>query len=56
MSDRSPPAAAGGVLIAIGPLVGVAIGFAFGQATPGFLIGLAAGGAAALLIWLRDRR
>ncbi len=48
--------AAGGVLVAIGMLGGAAAGFAIGQATPGFLIGTALGIAAAVLVWLRDRR
>lgn len=50
-----PPPAAGGALIALGALGGAAIGFLFGQATPGVLIGGAAGIAAALLIWWRGR-
>ncbi len=55
MSSRPPSPAAGGPLIAIGALVGVAIGFAIGQATPGFLIGLGVGIAAATLLWWRNR-
>lgn len=51
---RSP--AAGGVLIALGAIIGAAIGFILGEATPGFLIGTASGIAAAGLIWLRDRK
>ncbi|TPG12625.1 hypothetical protein [Sphingomonas oligophenolica] len=49
----SPPA--GGVLIMIGALGGAAIGFAVGQATPGFLIGITLGILAALAIWWRHR-
>jgi uncharacterized membrane protein len=56
MVDPSPPSAAGGALIALGALAGAAVGFAFGQATPGFLIGLAVGVIASLLIWRRDHR
>lgn len=52
---RPAPRLAGGPLIAIGPLLGTAIGFAFGQATPGLLIGLGLGIAAALLMWRRER-
>ena len=48
--------AAGGALIALGAMGGAAIGFAMGEATPGFLIGIGSGIAAAILIWLRDRR
>lgn len=55
MSEHRP-SAAGGVLIAFGMLAGAAIGFAIGQATPGFLIGTAMGVIAAVVVWLRDRR
>jgi len=51
----SPPPAAGGALIALGAIVGAVIGFALGEATPGFLIGLGAGAGAALVIWMRQR-
>lgn len=54
MPPSSPPA--GGALIALGALGGAAIGFAFGQATPGFLIGITAGVVVALLIWWRGGR
>ena len=50
-----PPSAAGGALIALGAILGAALGFLTGEATPGFLIGLAAGAALAVAIWLRDR-
>jgi hypothetical protein len=56
MTDSPPPAAAGGVLMALGPMLGAAAGFAVGEATAGFLIGLALGAGGALLIWWRDRR
>lgn len=49
------PNAAGGALIALGMIGGAAVGFAVGQATPGFLIGTAIGVAAAVLVWWRDR-
>lgn len=49
------PSAAGGALIALGAIGGAAVGFAFGQATPGFLVGTSLGIAAAILVWLRDR-
>ena len=51
---RSPMA--GGFLIMMGALGGALIGFAFGQTTPGLLIGIGGGAAASLLIWLLDRR
>ena len=52
----TPSSAAGGFLIATGALGGAAVGFAYGEATPGFLIGTGAGIAIAVLIWLVDRR
>ena len=52
----SPPPAAGGFLIMLGALGGAAVGFAIGQATPGFLIGIALGICAAVAVWLIDRR
>lgn len=55
MANDRPPAA-GGALIALGAIVGAAIGFLVGEATPGMLIGTAAGIAIALLIWWRGRR
>jgi hypothetical protein len=55
MADKRPTAA-GGFLIALGILGGAGVGFAIGQATPGLLIGTAIGVAAALLVWIRDRR
>lgn len=55
-TPHKDPSAAGGVLIAIGLLGGAALGFAVGQATPGVLIGTAIGIAAAVVVWLRDRR
>lgn len=60
MSDpHAPPprsSAAGGVLIALGAMLGAAIGFAIGEATPGMLTGTGIGIALAVLLWLRDRR
>jgi hypothetical protein len=47
---------AGGALIAIGAMGGTLVGASRGQVTAGFLIGLGAGAAIALLIWLLDRR
>lgn len=52
---KTPPPAAGGVLIALGAIGGAAAGFAIGEATPGFLIGTATGIALAIAIWLRRR-
>lgn len=54
MAPRSP--SAGGALIALGAVGGAAIGFLLNEATPGFLVGLALGIGAALVIWQRGRR
>ena len=54
-----PPARnpiAGGALIAIGAMGGAVIGLSRGEVTAGFLIGVGAGAAVALIIWLLDRR
>ena len=53
-SPSSRPAA-GGVLIAIGAILGAAIGLARGESTAGFLIGTALGIAGAIAVWLRGR-
>lgn len=55
MTQRSS-SGGGGILIALGALVGAGAGFLVGEATPGLLIGLALGGALALAIWARGRR
>ena len=46
---------AGGFLVALGAMIGTAIGFFVGEATPGFLIGLAVGAVGAALVWWRRR-
>lgn len=56
LPPHKDPSAAGGFLVAMGMLIGAGIGFAIGQATPGFLIGTAVGAVAAVLVWLKDRR
>ena len=43
-------------MIALGAILGTVIGFPFQQTTAGLLIGLAVGVAAAVLIWLRERK
>ncbi|MEG8044613.1 hypothetical protein QP164_18895 [Sphingomonas sp. LR59] len=50
------PSAAGGFLVALGMLGGAGVGFAIGQATPGFLVGTGLGVIAAVLVWVKDRR
>ncbi len=54
MQSRSPRA--GGFLLILGIFVGVIVGIWRGEPSLGFLIGTAAGIAAALLVWLVDRR
>lgn len=53
VATRSPPA--GGALIAIGAVLGAFIGLVVGQPTPGLLVGLGLGIAAALAVWWRGR-
>lgn len=47
---------AGGFLLALSLIVGVAVGIAAGEASLGFLAGAVVGGAALLVVWLLDRR
>ena len=49
-------AQAGGIFLTVGILGGVAWGIASGQAMLGVLAGTGAGIAAAVLLWLLDRR
>lgn len=56
MLSPKPPSAAGGALIALAVMVGSIAGLILGQPTIGFLIGLALGVIAALLIWWTDRK
>lgn len=46
---------AGGILLALGFMLGAVIGVVLGQPSAGLLIGGAVGGALALLLWWRDR-
>lgn len=55
-SSPSRPSAAGGALIAFGVIGGAVIGALLRQPTEGFLIGGGGGIAAAILVWLIDRR
>lgn len=48
--------AAGGFPIAVGALLGTAVGVAARQPTIGFLVGIGTGVAIAVAIWLVDRR
>lgn len=50
---RNP--SAGGFLIAAGVLGGAVIGFLFGQATIGLLIGAIVSIGVSLVIWMRER-
>ncbi len=54
-SPSSRPAMSGGFLIALSLIIGVAIGVSQGQASIGFVGGLAVGIVLAAAIWLRDR-
>lgn len=54
MNQRSPQA--GGFLLIAAIFVGTGIGVARGEPSLGFVAGLAAGIALALLVWLLDRR
>ena len=56
LPPHKDPSAAGGFLVALGMLGGAGVGFAIGQATPGFLVGTGVGVLAAVLVWWKDRR
>jgi len=56
MSDSDRSTAGGGCLIALAVLAGVVVGLFAHQPTIGFLVGLALGVAAAVAVWLVDRR
>ncbi|MGN6268372.1 MAG: hypothetical protein ACTHM0_00585 [Sphingomonas sp.] len=56
MADPTRSPAAGGCLIAIAVMAGVVVGLFVHQPTIGFLGGLAVGIAAAVAVWLVDRR
>lgn len=57
MTDPAPrSASAGGFLIAASLLLGTIVGLVLGQPSIGFLGGLALGSAAAVALWLKDRR
>jgi len=56
MTDPTRSTAGGGCLIAFAVLAGVAIGLFLHQPTIGFLGGLAVGVAAAIAVWLVDKR
>jgi hypothetical protein len=55
MSDDTPRSTAGGFLLALGAILGAAVGLAKGQVTIGFLAGLSIGAVAAIAMWLRER-
>lgn len=55
MNKQKQPLA-GGIFVALGPVVGVLIGRRYGETSAGFLIGLAAGAAIAVALWLTTRR
>lgn len=55
-TENSKPRLAGGIFIAIGLLVGAVAGVVMDQPSAGMIIGMAAGAAIAVLIWLFDRK
>lgn len=55
MADRPGPQA-GGFLIAVAVMAGTIVGGLLGQPSIGLLAGLALGSAAAVALWLVDRR
>jgi hypothetical protein len=55
MTDKHP-SRAGGSILAIAIIAGVVAGVIVGEPSIGFLAGLALGVAAAVLLWLLDRR
>lgn len=52
---KQPASAAGGVFLALAILIGVLVGDAYGQASIGFLGGVAVGVMLAVGLWLMDR-
>lgn len=56
MSQRTRSTQAAGFILAISILAGVVAGSIVGQPSIGFLAGLAAGLAIAILFWLAERR
>ena len=55
-SPPAPPRRAGGFLLIVALLAGVVIGIHRGQPMAGTLIGFGVGVAAAVVVWLLDRR
>ncbi|GAB5487118.1 MAG: hypothetical protein Pars2KO_06880 [Parasphingorhabdus sp.] len=53
--DPSESRTAGGFYIAVGTVAGAIVGALLGQASIGFLAGLALGSLLALIIWLKER-
>ena len=51
-----PQSRGGGIFIVLGIAIGLSIGAARGQPSAGLLIGLVAGSAVALALWLNDRK
>lgn len=55
-TDRAPPNAwAGGIFVALLPLIGACVGGLQGEPVIGLLVGLAVGVIAALVVWAIDR-
>ena len=55
-SDRRPKdPAAGGLLLAVGAVVGAVVGYLWEQPSLGLVLGLGVGAMAAAAVWLGDR-
>jgi hypothetical protein len=55
-TENSQPRLAGGIFIALGLLVGAIAGVVMDQPSAGMVIGLGAGAAIAVIVWLFDRK
>jgi hypothetical protein len=55
-NENSQPRLAGGIFIALGLLVGAIAGVVMDQPSAGMVIGLGAGAAIAVIVWLFDRK
>ena len=55
VNQKTKNTSAGGVFVAIGPLLGAVLGGLMGQPSIGLLTGLAIGSLIAIAIWLKDR-
>lgn len=56
MENQKRPSMAGGFLLALSILIGAFVGIAKGQASIGFIVGLAVGVVSLVAVWVLDRR